>query len=45
MQVGLSYFASCNNLIIRELEISNRTQINLGKISAIPFKTTTKQNI
>lgn len=45
MQVGLSYFASCNHLIISELVIYNRTQINLGKISAFPFKTTTKQAI
>lgn len=45
MQVGLSYFAPCKHLIISELAIPNRTQINLGKISAIPFKTTTKQVI
>lgn len=45
MQVGLSYFSPCNHLIISELVIYNRTQINLGKISAIPFKTTTKQAI
>lgn len=45
MQVGLSYFALCNHLIISELAISNRTPINPGKISAIPFKTTTKQAI